>query len=445
MDPLTAVSPIDGRYHKATQHLQNYFSEFALFKYRIFVEIKYLEFLSEKGIIRKFTETEKASLESIIDSFSQDECTAIKEIEKQVNHDVKAVEYYLKLKLEDTSLKNVVEFIHFGLTSEDVNNIAYAMMIKNYKVKITLPNVLNKIKQYSDLYALIPMLSRTHGQPASPTTLGKEFAVFASRLNVQLEQLQEIKIRAKLNGATGTYASFMSAYPEVDWINFSRDFVISLGFEPNLVTTQIEPHDWMAEVFHCMMRANNILLDFSKDMWTYISIDYLKQKTVAGEVGSSTMPHKVNPIDFENAEGNLGMANAVFEYLSSKLPISRLQRDLSDSTVLRNIGVGFAYSEIAYSSLLKGLGKIEVNREKIKADLSERWELLAEPYQQVFRRYGVTNAYELLKDLTRGKQVTKYDFHGLLDRVNIPEDAKQRLRTLTPETYIGEAGRLARM
>jgi len=448
LNPLTAVSPIDGRYYQKTKFMQDYFSEYALFKYRLIVELKYLQFLSTKRIIRKFTKQEKLILAKLVKNFSPKEAVLVKKIEKKTNHDVKAVEYYIKKKLAKSSLRDVLEFVHFCLTSNDVNNTAYALMVRDY-IKlfnvVNLKKLLTKLEQLANKYASLPMLARTHGQPASSTTLGKEFNVFASRLRQQFQQLQEFNIKAKLSGATGTYASFKSVIHDLDPIKFSRDFIMALGLEPNLITTQIEPHDNLAELFHLMIRINNILLDLTKDMWIYIMQDYFKLKVIKGEVGSSTMPQKVNPIDFENAEGNLGMGNSFFSHMSLKLPVSRLQRDLSDSTVMRNVGVGFAYNEIAYSSLLKGLNKIEVNHEKIKSELKDRWGLLAEPYQQVFRKYSVKNAYEILKNLSRGKNITRDDLHKLLDKINIPEHEKVKLRELTPETYIGVAEKLAKL
>ncbi len=368
-----------------------------------------MEFLSKKKLIRAFTKKELSILADLSKNFTPEQAAVVKSIEAKTNHDVKALEYYIRDNLKDTSLNDILEFIHIGITSDDTSNIAYASMVNDFNAAhniVLLNRLLDELKKNAQRYASVPMLARTHGQPASPTTVGKEFAVFASRLSYQLDQLTSLKIRAKFSGATGTYAAFNLVFPSINAISFSKEFITSFGFEPNLITTQIEPHDWLAEMFHCMTRINNILLGMSRDLWMYISLDYFKLKVIKDEVGSSTMPQKVNPIDFENAEGNLGLANSTFDHLANKLLISRMQRDLSDSTVMRTIGVGFAYSTIAYESLLKGLAKLDVNLTKIESDIKDNWVLLAEPYQQMFRKHGVKDAYDLLKELTRGKQVS---------------------------------------
>jgi adenylosuccinate lyase len=447
MNNLTCISSIDGRYADKTEALQNYFSEYALFKYRLMAELKYLEFLSTKKLIRSLTKKEHQILAELLTNFTPEQAGVVKSIEAKTNHDVKALEYYIRDKLKDTTLNDILEFIHIAITSDDTSNIAYASMVKEFNLNhylVLLGNLLDELKKNAQKYASVPMLARTHGQPASPTTVGKEFAVFASRLSCQIDQLTDVKIRAKFSGATGTYAGFNVVFPEADAISFSKEFITSLGLEPNLITTQIEPHDWMAEMFHCMIRINNILLGMSRDLWMYISMDYFKLKIVKDEVGSSTMPQKVNPIDFENAEGNLGLANSAFDHLANKLPVSRMQRDLSDSTVLRTVGVGFAYSCIAYESLLKGMAKLDINSAKLESDLKERWALLAEPYQQMLRKCGVKDAYEIMKELTRGKQISQSDLHNLLKAVNIPDNAKAKLKQLTPINYIGTAEKLAK-
>ncbi len=448
---LTAVSPIDGRYASKTSPLRDTFSEFGLIKFRLVVEVKWLQQLAQHPAIAEvpaFSPEANALLENLVANFSAADAQRVKEIERTTNHDVKAIEYFIKEKIASLpELARVGEFVHFACTSEDINNTAHGLMLREGRAQILLPT-LQKIEQLliqmAVDYAEVAMMSRTHGQTASPTTVGKEMANVAQRLSRQIVQLRGIQLLGKINGAVGNYNAHLSAYPDVDWEAHARSFVESLGLAWNPLTTQIEPHDYMAELFDAMVRANTILIDFSRDVWGYISLGYFKQKTVAGEVGSSTMPHKVNPIDFENAEGNLGLANAVLTHLAQKLPISRWQRDLTDSTVLRNMGVGFAYSHIAYESLLKGIGKLELNRERLAADLEHAWEVLAEPIQTVMRRYNVAQPYEKLKELTRGQGITEQKLRTFIDGLDIPEAAKASLRQMTPATYIGNASAQAK-
>ncbi len=442
------ISPIDGRYASKTKDLNEYFSEYALIKYRVFIEIQFLKTLSAEPEIEElpnFNNQEIINLNEIVRNFSEVDAERVKEIEKTTNHDVKAVEYFLKEKLQGKIDEKSLEFIHFACTSEDINNLAYSLMTKKGIQDVMLPklqeleeNIRSKAKSWKS----ISMLSRTHGQTASPTTLGKEFWVFAERLNRQLQILEGQDYLGKINGATGNFNAHISAYPNIDWKDFSKRFIESIGLTPNFATTQIEPHDYHAEIFHTFSRANTIFIDFARDIWGYVSLKYFGQKLKEGEIGSSTMPHKVNPIDFENAEGNLGLANAIFSHLAEKLPISRWQRDLTDSTVMRNIGTGFAYSLIAYESLLKGLGKLEVNEEKIAEDLDNAWEILAEPIQTVMRKNGIDKPYEKLKALTRGKNITKEIVRDFISTLNIPDDDKKRLLELTPSSYIGIAEEL---
>lgn len=442
---LSSISPLDGRYNKKLDALRSYFSELALQKYRVIVELSYLIALGEEPKIpevKKFSKTELNLVEKIVNNFSEADGKRIKTIEKTTNHDVKAIEYFLQEKLKNTSLKNRIPFIHFALTSEDVNNLAYALMTLNGFKEVLIPQlkeVQKEIQKRAKAWKKIPLLSRTHGQTATPTTLGKEFFVFAKRLEYELEELKEQPIRGKLNGATGTFAAHAIAYPEVNWLKFSHKFVKGLGLTPNLVTTQIEPHDWVAELTDKVRHANNILTDFARDVWTYISQDYFKLKKKAGEVGSSTMPHKVNPIDFENAEGNFGVANALLSFLSNKLPISRLQRDLTDSTVFRNLGVAFGHSLLGWKSLLTGINKLEVNKAKLKADLDKNPEVLAEAIQTVLRKCGDTQAYEKLKALTRGEKLTLEILQKFIQELKIPKSEKEKLLKLTPAKYIGLA------
>ena len=446
LSTLTAISPIDGRYGSKTESLRKIASEYGLIYYRVVVEVKWLLVLAEKaGLaeVPEFSEDAVTFLHGIIDNFSEADALKVKEIEKTTNHDVKAIEYFLKKKAEENSEVNAVsEFFHFACTSEDINNLSYALMLKDIRDKNLLPfmqDVTDLIRNMALDYAEIPMLSRTHGQTASPTTVGKEMANVCYRLQRQLKQIGNVEILGKINGAVGNFNAHISAYPQLDWQVFAQDFIASLGLQYNPFTTQIEPHDYIAELFDAIARFNTILIDFSRDIWSYISLGYFKQKVIKGEVGSSTMPHKVNPIDFENAEGNLGIANAVYGHLSAKLPISRWQRDLTDSTVLRNVGVGAAHTLIAMQSLQKGMGKLEINEPAIRTDLENSWEVLAEPVQTVMRRYGLENPYEKLKELTRGQGITPERLREFIADLDIPEAAKAELAELTPWTYIGNA------
>jgi adenylosuccinate lyase len=446
LSPLNAVSPIDGRYEKKTQALSPYFSEFALIHHRLIVEIRWLESLAANKDIKEIpslTESCTAYLEKIIQEFNEDEAAKIKAFERKTNHDVKAIEYYLQEKFQkNKEIYPYIGFIHFACTSEDINNIAYALMVKSAIAQIiqpTLAEIIGGITLLGKQYGDAAMLARTHGQPATPTTLGKELVNFVARLKRPLQQLAEVLIPAKCNGAVGNYNAHIIAYPEVDWRKHCANFVSSLGLSFSAYTTQIEPHDGIAEICHIMLRINNILLDYTQDIWTYISLNYFTQKTVAEEVGSSTMPHKINPIDFENAEGNLGLANALFGHFANKLTQSRMQRDLSDSTVLRNLGVGFAYSLIAYQAIAKGNDKLQINKAALKADLEDNWEVLSEAVQTVMRRYQITDAYEQLKTLTRGQGIDADSLRKFINELTIPEDAKKRLDSLTPEKYVGLA------
>ena len=451
LNSLTAISPIDGRYGSKTADLRPVFSEYGLIRQRVTVEVRWLQSLAaHPGIaeVPPFSQASHDQLEQIITGFSEADAQRVKEIERTTNHDVKAVEYLLKEKISDNSeLEKVSEFVHFACTSEDVNNLSHALMLREGRDTVLLPladRVVEAIRTLAHDYAEQPMLSRTHGQPASPTTLGKEMANVVARLRRQRQQIADVELLGKINGAVGNYNAHLSAYPDVDWAAHARQFVESLGIAWNPYTTQIEPHDYMAELFDAVARFNTIVLDFCRDVWSYISIGYFKQKTVAGEVGSSTMPHKVNPIDFENAEGNLGIANALFDHLALKLPVSRWQRDLTDSTVLRNMGVGFAYSTIAWQSALRGIGKLEVNTARLDADLDANWEVLAEPIQTVMRRYGIDQPYEKLKALTRGQRIDQAGMQVFIDSLELPEPVKAELRALTPGSYIGNAAQQAR-
>ena len=449
---LTAISPIDGRYSLQTEPLRATFSEYGLIHKRVEIEILWLMSLSKDKEIKevpRFSAKTSSKLKNIIKNFSLKDAQAIKKIEKITNHDVKAIEYWLKDVLKkEKEIVNVSEFIHFACTSEDINNLAYALMLKESLQKVLIPSIGSIIKQtskYSNKYSNIPMLAKTHGQTASPTSLGKEFANFTYRLERQILQLKNQKILGKINGAVGNYNSHVSAYPKKNWIKFSKKFIESIGLVYNPYTTQIEPHDFMAETFHIISRINTILIDLNRDIWTYISIGYFKQKTIKKEVGSSTMPHKINPIDFENSEGNLGMSNSLLIHFSEKLPISRLQRDLTDSTVLRNIGLAFSFSLIAYNSCLKGLSKLEINKVQIYKDLDQAWEILAEPIQTVMRKNKIKNSYEKLKDLTRGnKNINKESLHKFIKLLKLPKEDKDYLLNLTPHNYIGIASSLAR-
>ena len=448
---LTAVSPLDGRYAKKCDSLSPYFSEYGLMKHRVLVEIRWLQALAAHPQITELTslsDSATAYLDRVAADFSLNDAARVKEIEATTNHDVKAIEYFIKEKLADNpELTEHLEFVHFACTSEDINNLAYALMLKAGRDEVLLPEmrlVAAKVRDIALSNAEQPLLSRTHGQPASPTTLGKEFANVFHRMQRQIKALEETEILGKINGAVGNYNAHISAYPSVDWQRFAEQFVTGLGLTWNPYTTQIEPHDYVAEVFAACARFNTILIDLDRDIWSYISIGYFKQRTIAGEIGSSTMPHKVNPIDFENSEGNLGLANAMLNHLAEKLPISRWQRDLTDSTVLRNMGVGLAYSMIAYSSAIKGLNKLEVNAPAIDADINACWEILAEPIQTVMRRYRIEQPYEKLKHLTRGKQINQESIHAFIETLEMPREAKDELLALTPRTYLGNAAMQAK-
>jgi adenylosuccinate lyase len=446
---LTALSPVDGRYASKTDELRAYFSEFGLLKYRVVVEVRWLQRLAatpEIAEVPAFSDDANAFLDNIVANFSEADAQRIKDIEKTTNHDVKAVEYFLKEQVAQVAeLDAVSEFIHFACTSEDINNLSHGLMLKEARDDVILPymdKLIAALRELTVEYRAIPMMARTHGQPASPTTMGKEMANVMVRLSRQREQVATVSILGKINGAVGNYNAHLSAYPGTDWHALSEAFVTSLGLSWNAYTTQIEPHDYIAELFDAVARFNTILLDFDRDIWGYIALGHFKQKTVAGEIGSSTMPHKVNPIDFENSEGNLGIANALFAHLATKLPVSRWQRDLTDSTVLRNLGVGMGYSLIAYQASLKGISKLEVNEASLLAELDDNWELLAEPIQTVMRRYGIEKPYEKLKELTRGKKVNAAIMAEFVDGLEMPEAAKAELKTLTPASYIGDAIRL---
>jgi adenylosuccinate lyase len=449
---LTALSPLDGRYGSKTAPLRDFFSEYALIRYRVIVEIEWLKALASEPAIAEvpaFSTAAVALLDGIADTFSVADAERVKAIEATTNHDVKAVEYFLKEKTKDnTEIAAVSEFIHFACTSEDINNLSHALMLKGARDGVLLPALEKVIARLTDLaheLAELPMLSRTHGQPASPTTVGKELANVVYRLRRVWDAIGSVELLGKINGAVGNYNAHLSAYPDLDWESFARSFVKELGLAFNPYTIQIEPHDAMAELYDAIARANTILVDLNRDVWGYVSLGYFKQKVKAGEVGSSTMPHKVNPIDFENSEGNLGLANAVLRHLAEKLPVSRWQRDLTDSTVLRNMGVGFGYSLLAYESCLRGLGKLEANPAALAADLDANWEVLAEPIQTVMRRYGVANPYEQLKALTRGKAgMTRETLHAFIDGLAIPDAEKARLKTLSPASYTGKAAELAK-
>jgi len=446
---LNAVSPIDGRYGSKTADLKSIFSELGLIGARVEVEVRWLQALADHAQIKEvptLSDTANDVLNAIVDNFSEADAEAIKSIERTTNHDVKAVEYFIKQRIEtNDELKAISEFVHFACTSEDINNLSHALMLSRGRTILLdlIDQIINDLTDKARTFANVPMLSRTHGQTASPTTVGKEFANVVARMRRQRSQIAAVELLGKINGAVGNYNAHISAYPEIDWSEHASKFIGSLGLTWNPYTTQIEPHDYIAELFDAIARFNTILLDLDRDVWGYISLGYFKQKTIAGEVGSSTMPHKVNPIDFENSEGNLGLANAIFNHLSAKLPISRWQRDLTDSTVLRNMGVGFGYSLIAYYSTLKGLGKLELNEQRLSDDLNNSWEVLAEPIQTVMRRYGIEEPYEKLKALTRGQTVNAEIFKSFIESLDIPEDAKQQLKQLTPASYIGNAAEQA--
>ena len=447
---LKAVSPIDGRYASKTTPLTDIFSEYGLIAARVLVEVRWLQALAEQPGISELPSLSASSIEAlnkIVSDFSEADAEAIKTIERTTNHDVKAIEYFLKDKLEQIpELATAKEFIHFACTSEDINNLSHAVMLQAGKQTLipVMNRIIDTLTAYAQAWAAQPMLSRTHGQTASPTTVGKEFANVVARLRRQIAQLEATEILGKINGAVGNYNAHISAYPNIDWQAHGKNFVESLGLTWNPYTTQIEPHDYIAELFHNIARFNTIIIDLDRDIWAYISRGFFKQKQIEGEIGSSTMPHKVNPIDFENSEGNLGLANAVLGHMAEKLPVSRWQRDLTDSTVLRNMGVGFAYSLIAYEATLKGLGKLQLNAEVIDADLDNAWEVLAEPLQTIMRRYGVDEPYEKLKALTRGKKVNAESLAEFIETLDIEQEAKLAMLALTPANYIGQAEQLAK-
>ncbi len=449
MSELTALSPLDGRYASKTSELTAIFSEYGLIRYRVTVEVHWILALCAEPKIaeaRALTPDEITLLEGIITGFSEADAQRVKDIEMTTNHDVKAVEYFLKEKFAGTSLEPLSEFLHFACTSEDINNLSHALQLRDGLKAVTASQkkIIDALKALVTESRDVPMLARTHGQTASPTTVGKEIAVFVKRLQTQSAKLADVSILGKLNGAVGNYNAHLSAYPDVDWPALSRGIIEDeLGLKQNPLTIQIEPHDYMAELFHAMMRWNTILLDLDRDIWTYISMAYFGQRTIEGEVGSSTMPHKVNPIDFENSEGNLGLANAIFDHMAAKLPVSRLQRDLTDSTVLRNMGTAFGYSMIAYASTLKGLSKLKLNRDRLAADLDSAWEVLAEPIQTVMRKVAIEEPYEKLKALTRGHAVTQETIREFLENLDLPKDDKDRLLAMRPADYIGIARELA--
>ena len=446
LSSLTAVSPIDGRYGAKTAQLRSIFSEYGLIKARVLVEVRWLQALANDPQITElapFSDEAGMLLNNIIDDFSVEDAARVKKIEATTNHDVKAVEYLIKEKFQgNAELEAISEFVHFACTSEDINNLSHGIMLKEGLNESILPacqEILAAMKSLAHQYADVPMLSRTHGQTASPSTMGKEFANVAARLERQLTQIKTVPLLGKINGAVGNYNAHISAYPDIDWEKKAQTFVESLGLTWNPYTTQIEPHDYIAELFHAFCRFNTILIDFDRDIWAYISLGYFKQRTIEGEIGSSTMPHKVNPIDFENSEGNLGIANAIMDHLANKLPISRWQRDLTDSTVLRNLGTGFAHSLIAYQATLKGISKLQLDPQRLASDLDKAWEVLAEPIQTVMRRYHIEKPYEKLKELTRGKSINQATISEFIDSLDMPADAKNQLKTLKPNTYIGNA------
>ena len=453
MQEVFALSPVDGRYANKANSLRKTLSEYGLIYYRVLVEIKWIQHLADQeGIteVPPFSAKANKVLEDILTNFSEADALHVKEIERTTNHDVKAVEYFIKEKISQCEELNAInEFIHFACTSEDINNLSYALMLKDARDDVLIPalqEVTQALQNLAHEHYDAPLLSRTHGQAASPTTIGKEFANVVARLQRQLKQLSNIEILGKINGAVGNYNAHVCAYPELDWVSIADDFVSrKLGLEFNPYTTQIEPHDYIAEFFHNLCRINTIMIDFDRDIWGYISLGYFKQKTIAGEIGSSTMPHKVNPIDFENSEGNLGLANAIMDHLANKLPISRWQRDLTDSTVLRNVGMGIAYSMIAYQATLKGISKLEINVTPMLADLAGNVEVLGEAVQTVMRRYGIEKPYEKLKELTRGKRVSLEEMRVFIGKLEIPESAKAELLKLTPASYIGLAKSLAKI
>lgn len=446
MHPLQSLSPLDGRYHSETEPLQKYFSEMSLMNYRLIIEIEYFIALSEEKDITEFPEISSENqewLRKIYTDFSLEDAEEIKNIEHETNHDVKAIEYFLQKKLSNTELAKYSSFLHFALTSEDINNLAYSLMWQqaiSHEILPRIENILDSLNDFSATTKTVPLLGMTHGQPASTTTIGKEIFVFVSRLERQKDKLKKHKYQGKLSGATGTWAAHTIAYPQINWKEFSSNFISSLGLEPNLFTTQIESHDSLIESFHTLHLINSILLDFSRDMWLYISRGIFLQKKQENEVGSSTMPHKINPIYFENAEGNIGIANALFSHFADKLPISRMQRDLSDSTVLRNLGVPLGHSILAITNILKGLSRLEINKQKLEEELRNNLEILAEPIQTILRKYGDKNGYEKLKDFTRGEKIRKESLFDFIETLNIPGEEKDKLHLLLPENYTGYAG-----
>ena len=449
-DNLLAISPIDGRYSAKCAELRDVFSEYGLIRRRVLVECTWLEALCvAKGVreCKPLSAAERKALRNIAASFSVEDAARVKEIERTTNHDVKAVEYFLKEKVKGTSLESRSEFIHFACTSEDINNMSHALMLRDGKavLRAAMDELTDKVAAMAKAWAKVPMLAHTHGQPASPTTVGKELAVVCARLRRQAAEIDRLVMPAKMNGAVGNFNAHLSAYPDVDWEKLSRGVIESLGLRQNRLTTQIESHDGIAELFDAVCRWNSVLLDFDRDVWMYVSMGYFKQRTVKGEVGSSTMPHKVNPIDFENSEGNLGLANAVMGFMARKLAVSRMQRDLTDSTTLRNMGVGFGYTLIAVRSTLKGLGKLELNEARLAADLDSNWEVLAEPIQTVMRKVGMDRPYERLKELTRGRRVTPEIMHDFIAALPLPKADKDRLLKMTPANYVGIAAKLAKL
>ncbi|MBX4181057.1 adenylosuccinate lyase [Sodalis sp. CWE] len=446
LSSLTALSPIDGRYGDQISSLRAIFSEFGFFKFRVYVEVRWLQKLASQSAIKEipsFNKEIKNFLDAIFANFGLKDANRIKAIEKIVNHDMKAVEYFLKEKIiKEPTLQKISEFVHFACTSEDINNLSYALMLIHLRQFILLPiwkEIISKTYSFAKCYRDLPLLSRTHGQPATPSTLGKEIANFVYRMNRIYLQLEQVEILGKINGTVGNYNAHIVAYPEIDWHRLSEEFVTELGIRWNPYTTQIEPHDYIAEMLSCIARFNSVIIDFNRDMWGYITLNYFKQKIVATEISSSIMPHKINPIDFENSEGNLGLANAIINHLVEKLPISRWQRDLTDSTVLRNLGVGIGQSMIAYQSTLKGISKLKANKSVLLAELDNNWQILAEPIQTVMRRYGMNYPYERLKKLTRGKNVNAAIVRAFIDDLSLSEEEKKRLKMLTPRNYIGRA------
>lgn len=449
LTPLTALSPLDGRYQKKVEALRPFLSEYGLMRYRVFIEIRWLLWLAQENIpdFPQVSPIICKKLERIPSDFDEKQAKSIKDIERTTNHDVKAVEYFLQKKLKEMDIESCIPFVHFGCTSEDINNCSYALMITESLQKVIFPALeilIKTLKQRAQEYAAFPMLARTHGQPASTTTLGKEFANFAARLELIYQEIHNLRLMAKMNGAVGNFNAHAVAYPEINWPDFCKRFVESLGLVPNEYTTQIEPHDRLAALLQTLMRANTVLIDLCRDVWGYISLGYFLQKTVAHEIGSSTMPHKVNPIDFENAEGNLGLANALADHLANKLPISRWQRDLTDSTALRNLGCVFGYTLLAYQSLSQGFNKITADPERMKKELETHWEILAEAIQTTLRRYKQTEAYETLKELTRGKSIDAERIKSFIKTLPLPTDVKKRLESLTPQNYLGYAASLAK-